>query len=168
MSQNHISLDLTDEQVTTARAGLDQLATALTGLVAIPDSERRNPGPALGGVYPADAAGDGGQSADRAAEPGPGRGVGGPRHARPPAPPLEDLQKLVARLSDTVDLLGSNAMDVALDGSALGVASNGQARLPGAGRRGTTRRATMRGWPACLPRSGNPSSPSPGCGPRRR
>ena len=42
MSQNHISLDITDDQVTTARAGLDQLATALTGLVAIPDSERRN------------------------------------------------------------------------------------------------------------------------------
>ncbi|SKA11730.1 hypothetical protein [Novilysobacter spongiicola] len=42
MSQNHISLDITDDQVTTARAGLDQLATALPGLVAIPDSERRN------------------------------------------------------------------------------------------------------------------------------
>lgn len=41
-SQNHISLDLIDDQITTARAGLDQWATALTGLVAIPDSERRN------------------------------------------------------------------------------------------------------------------------------
>lgn len=38
------------------------------------------------------------------------------------------------------------------------------ARLPGAG---PTRRARMRGWPACLPRSGNPSSPSPGCRPYR-
>ncbi len=42
MSQNHISLNFTDDQVTTARAGLDQLATALTGQVAIPNSERRN------------------------------------------------------------------------------------------------------------------------------
>lgn len=42
MSRNYISLDLTDDQITTARAGLDQLTTALTGLVAIPDSERRN------------------------------------------------------------------------------------------------------------------------------
>jgi len=33
-------------------------------------------------------------------------------------PLLEDLQKLVARMSDTVDLLGSDAMDVALDGYA--------------------------------------------------
>ena len=42
MSQNHISLDLTDDQITAARAGLDQLAGALAGTVAIPDSERRN------------------------------------------------------------------------------------------------------------------------------
>ena len=121
MSQNYISLDITDDQVTSARAGLDQLATALTGLVAIPDSERRNfiyMGPrsevfvrqtlrVLAGnpqiVPPSlDLAG---ASADLAS-------------LDRLRPLLEDLQKLVARLSDTVDLLGSDAMDVALDGYA--------------------------------------------------
>ena len=121
MSQNHISLELTDDQVTTARAGLDQLATALPGLVAIPDSERRNliyMGPrsevfvrqtlrvmaANPQIVP--------PSLDLA---GASAGLATLDRLRPL---LEDLQKLVARMSDTVDLLGSDAMDVALDGYA--------------------------------------------------
>ena len=100
---------------------LNQLATALPGLVAIPDSERRNliyMGPrsevfvrqtlrvmaANPQIVPPslDLAG---ASADLAT-------------LDRLRPLLEDLHKLAVRLSDTVDLLGSDAMDVALDGYA--------------------------------------------------
>ncbi|KGM57827.1 hypothetical protein N799_01310 [Lysobacter arseniciresistens ZS79] len=121
MSQNFVSLTLTPDQVTGARAGLDQMATALAGLVAIPDAERRNlmyMGPrsevfvrqtlrvmaANPQIVPPslDLAG---ASADLAT-------------LDQLRPLHEDLQKLVARLADTIDLLGSDAMDVALDGYA--------------------------------------------------
>lgn len=121
MSQNFISLTLTDDQITAARAGLDQLAGALAGAVAIPDSERRNliyMGPrsepfvrqvlrvlqANPQIVPPSMDVDG-AAADLAT-------------LDRLRPLLEDLQKLVARVSDTVDLLGSDAMDLALDGYA--------------------------------------------------
>lgn len=119
MSQNLISLNVTDEQIAAALAGLQQMEAALPGLIAMEAGERRgmmllgprsepfarqtlrvlaqNPGivpPSLNlGEAQADLA-----ALDRL------------------TPVLERLQKLTARVEDTVAALGSDVMDVALEG----------------------------------------------------
>lgn len=119
MSQNLISLNLTDDQIAAALAGLQQIEAALPGLIALESGERRgmmllgprsepfarqtlrvlsqNPGIVPPSLNLADA------QADLAA-------------LDKLTPVLERLQKLAARVDDTVAALGSDVMDVALEG----------------------------------------------------
>ena len=93
MSQNLITFAVTDEQIAAALAGLQQIEAALPGLIALESGERR------------------------------GLPLMGPRSepfARQTLRPLlERLQRLTARVDDTVAALGSDVMDVALEGYAL-------------------------------------------------
>lgn len=121
MSQNFISLSITDEQLASALAGLEQLEAALPGLLALPETDRRNlfyMGPKSEAfcrrtlqvmqenaqIVP--------PSLDLA---GAAQDLAALDRLRPL---LERAQALTARMSDSVDLLGSDAMDVALDGYA--------------------------------------------------
>lgn len=119
MSQNLVSLNLTDEQIAAALAGLQQVEAALPGLIALESGDRRgmmllgprsepfarqtlrvlaqNPGIVPPSLNLADA------QADLAA-------------LDKLTPVLERLQKLAARIDDTVAALGSDVMDVALEG----------------------------------------------------
>lgn len=119
MSQNLVSLNLTDDQIAAALAGLQQIEAALPGLIALESGERRgmmllgprsepfarqtlrvlaqNPGIVPPSLNLADA------QADLAA-------------LDKLTPVLERLQKLAARVDDTVAALGSDVMDVALEG----------------------------------------------------
>ena len=119
MSQNLVSLNLTDEQIAAALAGLQQVEAALPGLIALESGERRgmmllgprsepfarqtlrvlaqNPGIVPPSLNLTDA------QADLAA-------------LDKLTPVLERLQKLAARVDDTVAALGSDVMDVALEG----------------------------------------------------
>lgn len=119
MSQNLVSLNLTDEQIVAALAGLQQIEAALPGLIALESGERR--GMMLMGPRSEPFA----RQTLRVLEQNPG--------IVPPSlnlaeartdlaaldkltPVLERLQKLTAQLDDTVAALGSDVMDVALEG----------------------------------------------------
>lgn len=119
MSQNLVSLNLTDEQVAAAMAGLQQIEAALPGLIALESGERR--GMLLMGPRSEPFA----RQALRVLEQNPG--------IVPPSlnlteartdltaldkltPVLERLRTLTARVDDTVTALGSDVMDVALEG----------------------------------------------------
>ena len=128
MSQNLVSLNLTDEQIAAALAGLQQVEAALPGLIALESGERRgmmllgprsepfarqtlrvlsqNPGIVPPSLNLADA------QADLAA-------------LDKLTLVLERLQKLAARVDDTVNALGSDVMATALEGY-------GQLKLSGA------------------------------------
>lgn len=119
VSQNLVSLTITDDQLATALAGLAQIEAALPGLVSLDPGERksvlymgqksevfcRQTVRVLGQnpqIVPAslDLAG---AQADLAA-------------LDQLRPVLERLQRLVSRADDTAIALGSDIMDVALDG----------------------------------------------------
>lgn len=122
MSQNLVTLAITDEQLAAALAGLQQVEAALPGLIAFDVGERRGL-PLMGprsepfarqilrvleqnpGIVPPsldlDAARADLEAHDRL------------------RPLLERLQRLTARVDDTVAALGSDVMDVALEGYAL-------------------------------------------------
>jgi hypothetical protein len=128
MSQNLISLTVTDDQIAAALAGLQQIETALTGLISLENGQRR--GLMLMGPRSEPFA----RQTLRVLEQNPG--------IVPPSldlvaaradlaaldrltPVLERVQKLTTRLDDTVAALGSDVMDVALEGY-------GQIKLSGA------------------------------------
>ena len=117
MSQNLVSLAITDEQLAAALAGLQQVEAALPGLIAFEVGERR--GLPLMGPRSEPFA----RQTLRVLEQNPG--------IVPPSldldaaradlvahdrlrPLLERLQRLTARVDDTVAALGSDVMDVAL------------------------------------------------------
>ena len=134
MSQDFISLTFTDEQLTGATAGLEQVELALSGLQATPAAERDNllymgaksevfcrrtlrVMQANPHIVPPSLAGDlAGAAADLTA-------------LDQLRPLLDRLQKLTSRISDSIDLLGSDAMHVALDGYAQLKLSGGDAGL---------------------------------------
>ena len=122
MAQNLVTLDLTDAQLAAALAALQQLEAALPGLIAFEIGERR--GLPLMGPRSEPFA----RQTLRVLEQNPG--------IVPPSldlaaaradleahdrlrPLLERLQRLTARVDDTVAALGSDVMDVALEGYAL-------------------------------------------------
>ena len=119
MSQNLVSLDYTDEQIAAAMAGLQQIEAALPGLIAMESGDRR--GMMLLGPVSQPFA----RQTLRVLEQNPG--------IVPPSlnvaearvdlatfdkltPVLERLQSLTTRVDDTLAALGSDVMDVALDG----------------------------------------------------
>lgn len=134
MSQDYISLTLTPEQVTGASDGLDLMAASLSGLKATPEPERGNllymgaksevfcrralrildANPQI--VPPSLAADLAGANADLAA-------------LDQLRPLQERLQKLLSLVGDSIDLLGSDAMHVALDAYAQLKLSGGDAGL---------------------------------------
>ncbi|MGQ4659618.1 hypothetical protein [Lysobacter sp. F6437] len=134
MSQDYISLTLTPEQVTGASDGLDLMAASLSGLKATPEPERGNllymgaksevfcrralrildANPQI--VPPSLAADLAGANADLAA-------------LDQLRPLQERLQKLLSLIGDSIDLLGSDAMHVALDAYAQLKLSGGDAGL---------------------------------------
>lgn len=119
MSQNLVSLDYTDEQIAAAMAGLQQIEAALPGLIAMESGDRRgmmllgplsqpfarqtlrvleqNPGIVPPSLNVAEARGDL-TTFDKL------------------TPVFERLQSLTTRVDDTLAALGSDVMDVALDG----------------------------------------------------
>ncbi|MHB8911609.1 MAG: hypothetical protein ACYC42_02920 [Lysobacter sp.] len=128
VSQNLVSLTITDDQLAAALAGLAQVEAALPGLVSLDPGERksllhmeqksevfcRQTVRVLGQnpqIVPASLDLRGAQ-ADLAA-------------LDQLRPVLERLQRLVSRAEDTTTALGSDIMDVALDGY-------GQLKLSGA------------------------------------
>ncbi|MFD0738509.1 hypothetical protein ACFQZQ_04310 [Lysobacter koreensis] len=119
MSQNLVSLDYTDEQIAAAMAALQQIEAALPGLIAMESGDRR--GMMLLGPVSQPFA----RQTLRVLEQNPG--------IVPPSlnvaearldlaafdkltPVLERLQSLTTRVDDTLAALGSDVMDVALDG----------------------------------------------------
>lgn len=119
MSQNLVSLNLTDEQIAAALAGLQQVEAALPGLIALESGERR--GMMLLGPRSEPFA----RQTLRVLAQNPGIVPPSLNLAEAQAdlavldrltPVLELLQKLAARVEDTVAALGSDVMDVALEG----------------------------------------------------
>ena len=150
MSQNLVSLDITDAQVATALDALTALEGALTGLISLDNEERRslakmgqkseffcrqalsvlaqNPQiipPSLG---LADAQAD-------------------LRALDQLRPVLDRLQRLAERGSDTETALGSDAMDVAREGYALLKVSGRQQGLDAARKELSSRWAKARRSP---------------------
>ena len=128
VSQNLVSLTLTDEQIAAALAGLQQVETALQGLISLESGELR--GLMLMGPRSEPFA----RQTLRVLEQNPGivppsLDLAGARADLDAfdklRPLLERVKKLSARLDDTVAALGSDVMDVALDGY-------GQIKLSGA------------------------------------
>ncbi len=128
MSQNLISLSVTEEQQAAALAGLAQLEAALPGLLSLDVDERRRL------TYMGDKSEVFTRQTLRVLEQNP--------QIVPPSlglaeaqadllaldrlrPVLERVQRLVARLEDTSNALGSDAMATALEGY-------GQIKLSGA------------------------------------
>lgn len=123
-----ISLNVTDEQIAAALAGLQQIEAALPGLIAMETGERR--GMMLMGPRSEPFA----RQTLRVLQQNPGIVPPSLNLAEAQAdlaaldkltPVLERLQKLTARVDDTVAALGSDVMDVALEGY-------GQIKLSGA------------------------------------
>jgi hypothetical protein len=123
-----ISLNVTDEQIAAALAGLQQIEAALAGLISLENGDRR--GLMLMGPRSEPFA----RQTLRVLEQNPG--IVPPslnlREAQADlanldklTPVLERVQKLATRLDDTVAALGSDVMDVALEGY-------GQIKLSGA------------------------------------
>lgn len=119
MSQNLVSLVVTDEQLAAVQAGLQQIEAALPGLIALENGERR--GLMLMGPRSEPFA----RQTLRVLEQNPGivppsLDLAGARADLDAldklTPVLERMQKLVARLDDTVAALGSDVMDLALEG----------------------------------------------------
>jgi hypothetical protein len=119
VSQNLVSLNVTDEQVVAVQAGLQQIESALAGLISLESGERR--GLMLMGPRSEPFA----RQTLRVLEQNPGivppsLDLAGARADLAAldklTPMLERVQKLVARLDDTVAALGSDVMDVALEG----------------------------------------------------
>lgn len=128
MSQNLIELQVTDEQVEAVRTALDAIEAALPGLIALEPGERR--GLMLMGPKSEAFA----RQTLRVLEQNPqivppSLNVRGARADLAAydrlVPLLERLQRLTARMDDTVAALGSDVMDVALEGY-------GQIKLSGA------------------------------------
>ena len=122
MPQKLVTLAITDDQVAAALAGLQQVEAALPGLMAFEAGTRR--GRALMGPRSEPFA----RQTLRVLEQNPGivppsLDLAGARvdldaHDRL-RPVLERLQRLTTRVDDTVAALGSDVMDVALEGYAL-------------------------------------------------
>jgi hypothetical protein len=123
-----ISLNVTDEQIAAALAGLQQIEAALAGLISLENGDLR--GLMLMGPRSEPFA----RQTLRVLEQNPG--IVPPslnlREAQADlatldklTPVLERVQKLATRLDDTVAALGSDVMDVALEGY-------GQIKLSGA------------------------------------
>jgi hypothetical protein len=123
-----ISLNVTDEQIAAALAGLQQIEAALAGLISLENGDLR--GLMLMGPRSEPFA----RQTLRVLEQNPG--IVPPslnlREAQTDlatldklTPVLERVQKLATRLDDTVAALGSDVMDVALEGY-------GQIKLSGA------------------------------------
>ncbi|HEY4555717.1 MAG TPA: hypothetical protein VIG68_04705 [Lysobacter sp.] len=121
MSQNLITFDVTDQQVQAVRAALDAIEAALPGLISIEPEDRKGL-VILGPKSEAFA-----RQTLRVLEENP--------RIVPPSldlaaakadldahdrlrPLLERARRLVSRLDDTVTALGSDTMDVALEGYA--------------------------------------------------
>lgn len=119
VSQNLLSLTVTDEQVSAALAGLQQIEAALSGLISLESGERR--GLMLMGPRSEPFA----RQTLRVLEQNPGivppsLDLDGARADLDAldrlTPVLERVQRLTARLDDTVAALGSDVMGVALEG----------------------------------------------------
>lgn len=122
MSQNLIHLDVTDEQVAAAQAALDQLESALSGLMSLSPDERRrlNKMGAKSEVFC--------RQALRVLEQNqqivpPSLGLAGAqldlRTLDRLRPLLDRLQRLAERGDDTETALGSDLMAFALEGYGL-------------------------------------------------
>lgn len=122
MSQNLINLVLTDEQIATARAALDQLETALSGLISLSAEERRS----LTRMGPKSEAFVRQTLSVLDQNPQvvpPSVDVGGARvdlaALERLRPMLDRLERLAERGQDTETALGSDLMNVALEGYAI-------------------------------------------------
>lgn len=119
MSQNLITLNVTDQQLQTVRSALDQIEAALPGLVSIDPADRK--GLMIMGPRSEPFA----RQTLRVLEQNPKIVPPGMDLAGAQAdlaaydrlrPLLERLQRLASRLDDTVTALGSDTMDFALEG----------------------------------------------------
>lgn len=119
MSQNLVSLNYTDEQIAAAMSGLQQIEAALPGLIAMEAGDRR--GMMLLGPVSQPFARQTLRVLDQNPQIVPPSLNVAEAHADLAAydkltPVFERLQRLTARVDDTLAALGSDVMDVALDG----------------------------------------------------
>lgn len=122
MSQNLVNLVLTDEQIAAATAALDQLETALSGLISLSQDERR----ALTRMGPKSEAFVRQTLSVLQQNPQvvpPAVDVGGAQvdmvALERLRPVLDRVERLVERGQDTETALGSDLMNVALEGYAV-------------------------------------------------
>ena len=154
MSQNLLSLTLTDDQLSAINNALTALEAATTGLIAMDNATTppaHQDGRQVRGLRAPDPAGAGAEPGHRAGRPGLAEAQTDLRALDQIRPVLARLQRLSERASDSEMALGSDLMSVALEGYGLLKVSGRNRGLEGASEALSARFARRRSAPAAPP-----------------